>query len=54
MTEVRFNAIIREVKIKALASLDKGFQVVIQGENPEIKKLADAPADGEVEIMVKW
>lgn len=54
MPEVKFNAIIREVKVKALVSLDKGYQAIIQGENPEMKKLADAPADGEVEIMVKW
>ena len=54
MIEARFKAIIREVKVKALASLDKGFQVIIQGENPEISKLVDAPADGEVEIIVRW
>lgn len=52
--EVTFNAIVREVKVKALMSLDKGYQVIIQGENTEMSKLVDAPADGEVKVTISW
>jgi len=54
MPKVEFSALIKEVKAKALVSLDKGYEVKIQGSNPEMAKLTQTPADGEVKITIEW
>ena len=51
---VEFEALIKEVKAKALASLDKGYEIKIQGENENMFKLAQAPADATVTVRVEW
>ena len=52
--EVKFQAIVKEVKIKALASLDKGFSVLLQGEDTNMGYLVNAPADKTAIITVHW
>ncbi len=54
MPEVKFKALVREVKAKALVSLDKGFSFMAQGEDENIKRLMDAPADQECLWTVSW
>lgn len=52
--EIEFIALIKEVKSKALVSLDKGFEVKLQGSDKIIAKLFDAPADQEVKFKAIW
>lgn len=49
---IKFQALIKKFTSKALASGDKGYEVVIQGEDSNMKQLADAPADSLVEISI--
>ena len=51
--EIKFRALVKEVKAKALVSLDKGFEVKLQGDS-KMAVLVDAPADKEVEVVIKW
>lgn len=48
----KFKALIKKVTSKALVSLDKGYEVILQGGDKEMGKLIDAPADKEVEICI--
>ena len=52
--EVNFTALVKEFKSKALQSLDKGFEVKLQGENPVMVLLAQAPANQEVNVKIEW
>jgi len=52
MSEITFNALIKKVTVKSLASLDKGYEVVLQGEDKGMSKLVDAPSDEQVTIKV--
>ena len=52
--KVKFKALIKKVTSKALASLDKGYQVTLQGGDRRMAELVNAPADEEVEITVKY
>ena len=53
MKEVEFNALVKEVKVKALVSLDKGVAVILQGD-ANMAQLVEAPADKEVKVIVRW
>ena len=46
--EVQFNALIKQVKSKALVSGDKGYEVLLQGESPYMGLLVNAPADRQI------
>ena len=52
--KVEFSALIKSFTSKALVSLDKGYEVKVWGENPQMMKLVDAPADREVRVLVEW
>jgi hypothetical protein len=54
MPKIQFQALIKKVESKALASLDKGFSFTAYGEDEGMKKLMDAPADNTVTITVEW
>lgn len=51
---IEFKALVKEFKSKALQSLDKGFEVRLQGGNPLMSLLAQAPADNEVKVRIEW
>ena len=48
----KFRALIKKVSSKALVSLDKSYQVLLQGEDKGMAALIDAPADQELEITI--
>jgi hypothetical protein len=52
--KIELQALIKEVKAKALVSLDKGYEVKLQGEDIVMADLAKAPADQKAKIMVEW
>ena len=52
--QIEFRALVKKVTSKALVSLDKSYQVVFEGEDKEIGKLIDAPADETVIVSVKY
>ena len=39
---------------ESLISLDKGFSVLIIGEDKQMGKLIDCPADKQVKIIIEW
>ena len=51
---IEFTALVKEFKAKALQSLDKGFEVKLQGGAPIMFLLAQAPADQEVKVRIEW
>lgn len=52
--KVNFLALVKEVKVKALISLDKGFEVKLQGEDFAMAELVNAPADNSVKVTIEW
>lgn len=57
--EVMLKALVKEVKTKALASLDKGLEIklqsnIIPGDEDILKGLSGVPSDGEVTVILKW
>lgn len=52
--KVEFSALVKGFSSKALLSLDKSFEARLQGIDPEMMKLAAAPADREVKITIEW
>ena len=53
MQPVTFNALVKKVTIKSLASLDKGVEIVLQGEDQRMIRLVDAPPDQMVQVTVQ-
>jgi len=52
--EVKFKCLVKEVKMKNLVSLDKGFEVKLQGEDKDMIFLSAAPADTIVNVTINW
>ena len=52
--KVEFQALVKELKSKALVSLDKGFEVKLRGEDPNMGLLAFAPAGTTAKITIEW
>ena len=52
--KIIFNSEIKEVKTKNLVSLDKGFDVLFRGEDPETAKLSFVPCKTIVKVTVEW
>ena len=52
--KVKFDALVKECKSKALVSLDKEYEVKLQGANLNMALLAHAPADNQVKVTVEW
>ena len=50
----KFRALVKEVHSKALVSLDKSYQILLQGEDDRMAELINAPADQEAEIIIKY
>ena len=50
----QFRALVKKVGSKALVSLDKSYQILLQGEDGRMSGLINAPADQEAEITVKY
>ena len=51
---IKFSGLVKEFKSKALASMDKGYSVLIIGEDVSMRELALAPADKQVKITVEF
>lgn len=54
MVKVEFPALVKSFNSKALVSLDKSYRVELIGENPDMIKLAFAPADKPVKVTIEW
>ena len=54
MPKIQFTAIVKEVKCKALVSLDKGYEIRLQGEEAEMGKAMDVPADQTANVTIEW
>jgi len=54
MVEIRFRALIKKVGSKALVSLDKSYQILLQGEDKRMAELINAPADQEAKVTIKY
>lgn len=52
--KVEFRALVKECKGKALASLDKGFEVKLWGEDEKMGLAMFAPAGKTVAITIEW
>jgi len=50
----KFRALVKEVHSKALVSLDKSYQILLQGEDSQMGELINAPADQEAEVIIKY
>ena len=50
----KFNALIKKVSSKALVSLDKSYQILLQGEDNRMAALIEAPPDQEAEITITY
>ena len=51
--KIEFEAMVREFKSKALVSLDKGYEVKLQGDRG-MSELVHAPADANVKVVIMW
>jgi hypothetical protein len=51
--KIEFEALVKEFKAKALQSLDKGFEVKLQGESKNMEWLVKAPADRTVKVTIE-
>ena len=58
MPEVILRALVKDVRNKSLASLDKGFEIKLQGDGKAhlaaLENLVGAPSDAEVEVKITW
>ncbi len=52
--QIEFRALVKKVTSKALVSLDKSYQVILESEDKDMGKLVNAPADREVKIIVEY
>lgn len=50
--QVKFKALLKEIKVKSLVSGDKGYTATFQGEDHNMKMLAECPSDDWVEVEV--
>lgn len=48
----KFRALVKKVSSKALVSLDKSYQILLQGEDKSMAALVNAPADQEAEVTI--
>lgn len=51
---VKFKALVKKFTAKALVSLDKSYQILLETGDKEVIGLADAPADREMEVIVSY
>ena len=54
MVQVEFKALIKQVKSKALVSLDKSYEIILQGEAKAMGELVKAPSDEMVEVVISY
>ena len=54
MPTITFTARVKRVQCKNLSSLDKGYEIVLQGEDPNMIQASGCPADSEVNVSISY
>ena len=52
-SKIVFSALVKEVFAKALVSGDKGYRVILQGEDPNMFAAGAFPGDQQVRVTIE-
>lgn len=51
--QIKFEALVREVKSKSLVSGDKSYRILLEGIDPKMMEAMAMPSDREVRVMIE-